>query len=105
MAISESIGANLSLDEIDRLHRLGKLRGYSKSAQLRSNGQSGWYKNEDLTQFTVYSVRKLKRDRCVQDAWSSGGSILVKDLRGKIHANNSFDDIYSYRHRSYADVA
>lgn len=129
-ALAEAIGANITLDEIDRSHRVGEIRpGSTKSRDIlvkfatyrarqklfkkRSSLKNSEYKrcfvNEDLTKkrnTLFFEARKLKRDKAVVDAWTSDGTVLVKDRRGKIRAINDLSDFeLCHQVESYAAVA
>ena len=104
---------NISIDEIDRCHRLGRKRSqpdtkkrpreiiikfatyrarqklYKKRTSLRSSRDtSNVYVNEHLTKKRgeiYYNARLLVRNNRARKAWTSDGSIFIEDLRGKIH--------------------
>ena len=112
LAMSSAIGANVSLEEIDRSHRVGaknhksggnnpkprdvivkfvsyrsRQKMFKQRGAAKSNGYKNVYVNEDLTRnrsFTLFRCRELKRQGRIQDAWSSDGKIIVKDRSGKI---------------------
>lgn len=132
--VANSLGANLT-EEIDRSHRVGKPRPpakpesatkprdilvkfgtyrsrqklYNRRSQLKAQGNSNCFVNEDLTRMRsslLFQCRRLKRKNSILDSWSSDGTVLIKDTSGRIHPINSHKDleVYSCR-RSYADVA
>ena len=71
-----------------------------KEGPLKPRGHPHCYVNEDLTRqrsAPLFNVRKLKRDRIIQDAWSSVGNILVKDNSGRIHHVHRLDhSVFSF---------
>ena len=106
------MGAGVSIDEIDRSHRVGPRRSkdgssasrprdiivkfvsyrsrqklFQKRGTAKSCGYGGKFINEDLTRtrsYMLYKCRELKRQGRIQDTWSMDGKILVKDRLGKI---------------------
>ena len=112
LAMSRAVGADISINEIDRSHRVGPRRNkdgtsaskprdiivkfisyrsrqklFRKRGAAKSCGYAGKFINEDLTKtrsLILYKCRELKRQGRVQDAWSMDGKILVKDRSGKI---------------------
>ncbi|KAL4222883.1 hypothetical protein ACF0H5_018923 [Mactra antiquata] len=132
--IAQSIGANLSINEIDRSHRIGKAsdkvdwRGrpipreiivkltsyrsrqklYSKRHQLKSGSYSNCFINEDLTlrrSSLLYKARQLKRCGDIVDSWSSDGNILVKTSNNKVHVISSETNLNKFqRQRLFAEV-
>ena len=112
LGMSRAMGAGLSIEEIDRSHRVGPKRGkdgnstsrprdiivkfvsyrsrqklVQKRGALKSCGYAGKFINEDLTRsrsLLLYKCRELKRQGRIQDTWSTDGKILVKDRSGKI---------------------
>ena len=49
---------------------------------------NGVYINEDLTRFRsgiLFNARKLAKERRIYSAWSSNGTILLKDNTGNVH--------------------
>lgn len=112
MKMATDIGADISLEEIDRAHRLPKpkqnsagqskprdivvkLTSYrsrqkflSKKSLLKDKGYRGVFINEHLTATRdqlFYQARKMVKDKQVLCAWTKDGTILIKDSRAKIH--------------------
>ena len=119
--MAAAIGADLSVSEIDRSHRVGpqqvvptgvsskprdiivkftsyrsRQKFYTNQAKARRCGYLNHFINEDLTRKRsdlMYRCRDLKRKGVIRDAWTSDGRILVKDLSDKIRVMNSAADI------------
>ena len=132
LSLADSIGTGLVIDEIDMSHRVdrpanhpsivGKPRDilikfstyrsrqklYKRKAQLKPRGHPHCYVNDDITRqrsALLFNARKLKRDRLIQEAWSSDGNVLIKDNSGRIHQVVTDQDLDAYgNRRSYADV-
>ena len=62
---------------------------YEARTQLKNNGYNGVFINEDLTKFRstlLFKSRKLvKERRLLLGAWSSNGSVLIKDNADDVH--------------------
>lgn len=109
LKIAETLGVRMSPGDIDRSHRIGKPgakqhrdiivkfatyrareRLFANRSKLKESELNGVYLNEDLTKKRsklLYEARTLvKADTpSLLGAWSSNGTILVKDLREGIH--------------------
>ncbi len=107
MDIIESIGADVPLDYVDRAHRLGKpmpnvprdiivkfatyrskKRVMLKKSNLKKNGRTGVYINDDLTRVRsdiYYKARSLFKDKKISSTWSADGTIIIKDNEMKFH--------------------
>ena len=122
--MGRAIGANVSLQEIDRSHRVGRKHNdrdggnhkprdiivkfvsyrsrqsfYKKRGAAKDNGYRGKYVNEDLTRkrsSVLFKCRELKRDGRIQDAWSSDGKIVIKDRGGRVRPISSESDLTDY---------
>ena len=110
------IGSGISLSEIDRSHRVGKLNPnnprdiivkftfyrqklYLTRSSLKDNGFKITFINEDLTSrrsSLLFNARALVKSGSLLGAWSSDGNILVKDLKLKIHRVTHIDELKSY---------
>jgi hypothetical protein len=126
------LGANLSIDEIDRTHRLGprkqvgskprdiiikfvSYRARQKLYNVRTSAKTTdpykkVYVNEALTRYRsemFYDARKLASDKLVEGAWTHDGQVLVRDLKRVIHRIDKPEQITELRakSRSYASVA
>ena len=65
-----------------------------KSATNDSSSQV--YINDDLTRMRatlLFKARTQKRDKKINDAWTSDGRILIKDLANKIHPISNEQDL------------
>ena len=102
--LSRATEAEVSLDDIERSHRVGKPKNagrprdiivkissyrtrrklYEARTKTRDRGYRGVYINEDLTKSRsklLLKARKMVKNKLVKSAWSSDGNILVRDLR------------------------
>lgn len=107
--VAEAVGAQLSIDEIDRSHRsrpikpttnggnpnprprdiIVKFISYRARSKLQSNKRKlrdskfkGVFVNEDLTRvrsLLFQKARKLVKDKRVASAWTADGVIIIKD--------------------------
>ena len=120
LEMATAVEADISINDIDRSHRLGKLRRTSEQSakprdiiikftsyrarqellknksKLRSKGFNNVYVNENLTALRdniFYEARKLARDRLITSAWTSDGAIIVKDKHLKFHRLESHQDL------------
>ena len=109
--VAEIIGVNLSSDDIDRSHRVGKRgvkprrdiivklstyrareRLFKNRLKLKNSELNGTFINEDLTKARselLYQARQRVRSKLLLGAWSSDGRIFVKGLDGKINRISS----------------
>lgn len=106
--MAHDLDVQLNLADIDRTHRVGRIREgrkrailvkfstyrarrslYSKRMELRDKAQwQGTYVNEDLTtrrSELLYRARLYVRARLLKSAYSSDGKIYVKDKADKKH--------------------
>ena len=117
--MASAIGADISLADIDRSHRVGRVQAgstkprsiivkfatyrarhcfYSRRASARDNGYRGVFVNEDLTSQRnklLYLARAAAKAGHLQGAWSHDGTVLVKDMKGmvrRITSPTSIDD-------------
>lgn len=128
--MSKAFGANPTIDEIDRSHRVGELQSgdnpkprdvvvkfisywsclklFTKRANAKNCSFPGNYINEDLTRKRsqlLFEARSLKRNGLVMDAWASDGNVFVKDNSKKIHAILAVYELDQFREpRSYASA-
>jgi hypothetical protein len=133
MDMASELGANLTIDEIDRSHRLGprsqsslkprdiivkfvSYRSRQKLYNVRSQAKGSVnyrrnYINEALTKHRselFFDARKLVRDKLVESAWTHDGTILVRDRARVIHRVETYEQLNKLRsnaNRSYASVA
>ncbi|XP_052224264.1 uncharacterized protein LOC127839914 [Dreissena polymorpha] len=128
--MGNDLGANLSIDEIDRTHRLGPrkqvgskprdiiIKFVSYRAQLynvrtsakKTDPYKKVYVNEALTRYRseiFYDARKLASDKLVEGAWTHDGQVLVRDFKRVIHRIDKPEQITELRAKStsYASVA
>ena len=125
--MAKAAGANLSLEEIDRSHRVGKPKApnarprdiivkfisyrarqklYKKRAALRAvNNYKRSYINEDLTKkrsSLLYAARQLAKQHVILSTWSSDGTVLVKNREDRIHVINSEEDLTYFQPQTYS---
>ena len=116
--LARAIDVDLSVDDIDRSHRLGKPRtapeqkprdiivkfvSYRKRALFykariltKSRGYRGVYINEHLTKARgnlLYEARRRVKSKQLKSAWSSDGVVMVK--LNDANPDNNFDGLCS----------
>lgn len=118
--LSKAIGAEVTLSDIERSHRVGKpstvthhssrprdiivkfssyrtrRKVYGARTSTKTSGYNGVYINEDLTKprnKLLLKARKMVKDKRLKSAWSSDGNILVRDLRDTKHRIMSEGDL------------
>lgn len=113
LTMASAIGADISITDIDRSHRVGKMkdiivkfatyrarkRFFKARVKARSTGYSGVYVNEDLTRSRstiLYKARTLVKSKSINSCWSSDGTILVKDLSMKVHRIEGIADLSKF---------
>ena len=122
--MARALGADLTLSEIDRSHRVGpktstsgltssrprdiivkfdtyrsRQKLYSNRTKARKCGYPNHYINEDLTRRRsdlLYRCRSLKNKGLIRDVWTSDGRVLVKDNRDNVRVMNNVVDIQRY---------
>lgn len=132
VTMAKDLGAELSIDEIDRSHRVGppkhsgpkardiivkfvSYRARQKLYSVRTRAKDsdcykGKFINESLTKLRselFFDARKLVLDKLVEGAWTHDGNILVRDRKRVIHRVESAEHICKLRsdaNRSYASV-
>ncbi|MCG8048797.1 MAG: hypothetical protein N0E48_24860 [Candidatus Thiodiazotropha endolucinida] len=115
LKMAGDINADVSLQEIDRSHRVGRPREnkprdiivklstfrvrqrlFKSRTSLKTNGYAGVFMNEDLTKFRsglMFTGRKLVKEKRILGAWSSNGTILFKDNEDNIHRIQKPEDL------------
>ena len=105
--MSRALSLELNISEIDRSHRIGRRteskprdiivkfstyrvrqRVYKARTKLKDSGYAGVFINEDLTKYRstiLYRARKLVKERRILGAWSSNGTVLVRDNNDGVH--------------------
>ena len=66
---------------------------------MKDRGHKGAFINEDITKLRseyLYEARKLLKSSKLKGAWSSDGTILVKDNGDKAHRINSLNDLAGF---------
>ena len=111
--MSQTIGANRSIQDIHRSHRVGKKRAiivkfstyrarnrfYRSRVKAKDNGYRGIFVNEDLTKTRaslLYTARTLKSAGKIDSCWSFDGTILVKDASMKVFRINCAEDLNKF---------
>ena len=117
--VVHSIAVDLDIHEIDRSHRVGRARNnrprdiivrfftfrarqklYKDRTKLRDSRYAGVFVNEDLTKHTssiLYSARKLVKERRLLSAWSSNGTILIRDNDDNVHKISMESSLDQYK--------
>ncbi|MEW8548099.1 MAG: hypothetical protein AB2693_31740 [Candidatus Thiodiazotropha sp.] len=117
MNIATTIGSEIQITDIDRSHRVGSPRQqrdrprdvivkfatyrsrqnfFKRRTALKDSGYRGVFVNEDLTRqrsALLYEARKLFKSSVVKGAWSSDGTILVRDRSDRVHRINALSDL------------
>ena len=107
--LARAIEADVSLDDIERSHRVGKQiasssrprdiivkflsyrtrrKFYGARTKTKKSGYTGVFINEDLTKprrKLLLKARQMVKFRHLNSAWSSDGNILVRDSSGTKH--------------------
>ena len=121
MKLASDVGSPIQLDDIDRSHRVGNPNGarrkvprdiivkfstyrarayfYKARTNLKTNGHEGVFVNGDLTKKRngyLYEARKLFKRGMLQGAWSSDGTILVKDNENNVHRISALNDLIPF---------
>ena len=118
--LARSIDVELSLQDIDRSHRLGRpesgdigtrkprdiivkfatyrtrAKFYKARVLTKSRGHRGVFVNEHLTKTRgklMYQARQRVKSQQLKSAWSSDGVILVKHLNDSVQRINSENDL------------
>ena len=113
--MSRAIGAEISLDDIERSHRVGEPRigrprdiivkfvsyrtrrlVYGARTKTKDCGYTGIFINEDLTKSRnklLLKARKMVKSKVLKSSWSSDGTVLVRDLLDEKHRIQSVDDL------------
>lgn len=114
MEVLNTLDAEVTLDNIDRAHRVGKPKGGShrdiiikfstyrsrrkimiNKKQLKTQGKR-IYINEDLTRTRsdiFYRARSLVKSKKVQNTWTADGTIIIKDNSLKLHRIETHADL------------
>lgn len=120
MRLASTVGSEIQISDIDRSHRVGNPRQqrdrprdiivkfstyrmrqnfFKHRTALKDSGYRGVFVNEDLTRqrsTLLYEARKLFKSSLIKGAWSSDGTILVKDLSDRIHRVTSLSDLNAF---------
>ena len=109
LSIANDIDSDIRLHHIDPSHRVGnpkktretpreilvkfstyrvRANFYKQCTLMKERGHEGTFINEDITKKCseyLYKARELFKSNKLKGAWSSDGTILVKDHRDKVH--------------------
>ena len=120
--MARAIDAEVTLDEIERSHRVGPVRPgrcrdiivkftsyrvrrkiFGERVKTKVRGYEGVFINEDLTKprnELLLKARKMAKSNLLKSAWSSDGTILVRDLFDTKHRILTKEDLtYSVQFR------
>ena len=122
--LARAMDVELNIEEIDRSHRVGKPKNTKtrdiivklatfrvrqrllkdrknlKTTKYGDGRYKGVYVNEDLTRFRsgiLFDARKLAKERRIYSAWSSNGTILLKDNTDTVHKISKDADLVPFR--------
>ena len=115
---ADAVDAGISIDDIDRSHRVGKLKAgkqrdiiikfatyrarqkfYTKRTMLKDACHVGVFLNEDLTKQRMNLLNKGRmkvKSKCLKGAWSADGTILIKDNADEVLRIASESDLSEY---------
>ena len=120
MSLASATGSSIQLQDIDRSHRIGdpkkartrprdiivkfasyrsRQNFYKCRSALKDTGYKGVFVNENLTKtrsVLLYEARKLFKSDRLMGAWTSDGTVLVKDNSEKVHRINTFSDLAAF---------
>lgn len=120
LSIANDIDSEVRLQDIDRSHRIGnpnkrrsttreiivkfstyrsRANFYQQRTLMKERGHEGKFINEDLTKKRngyLYEARKLFKSKNLKGAWSSDGTVLVKDNADKVHRIMSLNDLVPF---------
>lgn len=118
MDAARAVEADLDITEIDRSHRIGKPKVgkprdiiikfatyrarqkiYRQRVLLKDRGYVGVFLNEDLTRARsnlLFKARQKVKAKCLKGAWSSDGTVLIKDNNDLVHKITAESDLVSY---------
>lgn len=127
--MATALGVDLSICEIDRSHRLGKVtpnptegqvkskprdiivkfatyrsrnKFFERKSNLRKCGYEGIFVSEDLTRERnniFYEARRLVKLHIAAGTWTSDGTIIVKDNDSKKHRITTMEQLIDLRKR------
>ena len=121
LSIANDIDSEIQLQDIDRSHRIGNPKKKKKSTPrdiivkfstyraradfykqrtiMKERGHEGQFINEDLTRKRseyLYEARKLLKANNLKGAWSSDGTVLVKNNSDDVYRIMSLDDLIPF---------
>lgn len=109
LKLASDLGTDIQLGDIDRSHRLGRLNAartrprdiivkfatfrsrqklYKVRSSLRDKGYNRVFLNEDLTKVrskVLFDCRSIVKAKGAKGAWTSDGTILIRDLNDVVH--------------------
>ena len=120
LSMANAVDSDIRLHDIDRSHRIGnpkkkrskareiivKLATYrarnnffKQRTLMKEPGHVGQLINEDLTKqrsMYLYEARLLVKYKILKGAWSSDGTVLIKDNAEKVHRVTSLTDLVPF---------
>ena len=116
--LARDIDVDISISDIDRSHRVGKPRTdkprdiivkfatyrarrkmHKARATTKDRGRKGVFLNEDLTRARsrlLFNARNLVKSHRIRSAWSSDGTILIRDNDDRVHRILTENDISEF---------
>ena len=107
LGLASTLNADMKIADIDRSHRAGRpgqgkqrdiivklvsyrmrRKLYGVRVQTKSKGLKGVFINEDLTRVRsriLSKARRMVKNKHISSAWTSNGTILVRDKEDRIH--------------------
>lgn len=120
LSLAREIDSDIRPEDIDRSHRIGnpkKKRSkpreiiikfstyrarnnfFKRRTLMKERGHVGQFINEDLTKQRseyLYEARLLVKSKSLKGAWSSDGTILIKDNADRVHRVTSHSDLIPF---------
>ena len=118
LSIANDIDSDIRLKDIDRSHRVGnpktkktreiivkfatyraRANFYKQRTLMKERDHEGTFINEDITRKRseyLFEARKLFKSKKLKGAWSSDGTVLVKDDGDKVHRIMSLNDLVRF---------
>ena len=118
LGLASTLNVDMEIADIDRSHRVGRpgagkqrdiivkfvsyrmrRKLYGVRVQTKSKGLKGVFINEDLTRIRsriLSKARRMVKNKHISSAWTSDGTILVRDKEDRIHRIQTETDLSNY---------